>query len=61
MDKFEVSLEPDKPAELLATDWDPKAVSKWSMYSISPGAGFVGSLVIEGLVEKVKFYNWQNS
>ena len=61
LDKFEVSLEPDKPAKLLATDWDPKAFSKWSMYSISPGAGFVGSLVIEGLVEKVKFYNWQNS
>ena len=59
LDKFEVSLEPDKPAKLLATDWEPKAVSKWSIYSISAGADFVGSLVIEGLVEKVKFLNWQ--
>ena len=61
LDKFEVSLEPDKPAKLLATDWDPKAVSKWSIYSMSPGANFVGSLVIEGFVEKVKFWNWQKS
>lgn len=59
LDQFEVSLEPDKPAKLLATHWDPKAVSKWSMYSITPGKKFVGSLVIEGLVEKVKFWNWQ--
>ena len=59
LNQFEVSLEPDKPARLLATDWDPKAVSKWSIYSMSPGADFVGSVVIEGLVEKVKFWNWQ--
>lgn len=58
LDQFEVSLEPDKPAKLLATDWDPKAVSKFSMYSLAAGVDYVGSLVIEGLVERVKFYNW---
>ena len=61
LDKFEVSLEPGKTAKLLATDWDPKAVSNWSMYTMSPKADFVGSLVIEGIVEKVKFWNWQKS
>jgi 4'-phosphopantetheinyl transferase len=61
LDKFEVSLEPDKPAKLLATHWEPEAVSKWSMYSMSPGANFVGSLVIEGLAQQVKFWNWQMS
>ncbi len=61
LDKFEVSLEPDKPAKLLATHWEPKAVSKWSMYSILPGSNFVGSLAIEGLIEQVKFWNWQMS
>jgi 4'-phosphopantetheinyl transferase len=61
LDKFEVSLEPNKPAKLLATDWQPDAVSKWSIYSMSPGENFVGSLAIEGLVEKVKFCNWQKS
>jgi 4'-phosphopantetheinyl transferase len=59
LDKFEVSLEPGKPAKLLATDWDPKAISKWSMYSMSPGENFVGCLVIEGIVDQVKFWNWQ--
>ena len=61
LDKFEVSLEPDSPAQLLATDWDPKDVSKWSLYSMTPGANFVGSLAIEGKVEKVKLWNWQQS
>lgn len=61
LDKFEVSLEPNTPARLLATDWDPKAVAQWSMFSMSPAKDFVGSLVIEGAIEKVKFYNWQNS
>ena len=60
LDKFEVSLELGKPANLLATHWEPEAVSKWSMYAMSPADEFVASLVIEGLVEKVKFYNWQN-
>ena len=61
LDKFEVSLEPGKPAKLLATHWEPAAVSKWSMYSMSPEPNFVGSLVIEGLVEEVAFWNWQMS
>jgi 4'-phosphopantetheinyl transferase len=61
LNKFEVSLEPDKPAKLLATDWEPKAVSKWSIFSMSPATNFVGSLAIEGVVEKIKFWNWQKS
>ena len=61
LDKFEVSLEPDKPAKLLATDWEPEAVSKWSIYSMSPAANFVGSLAIEGFVDQVKFWNWPMS
>lgn len=59
LDRFEVSLEPDEPAKLLATYWDPKAVSRWSIFSMSPGANFVGSLVIDGVIEKVKFWNWE--
>ena len=61
LDKFEVSLEPDKPAKLLAIDRQPKDVSKWSIYSLSPEPNFAGSLVIEGLVEKVKCWSWQKS
>jgi 4'-phosphopantetheinyl transferase len=59
LDKFEVSLEPGKPARLLATHWEPNDVSKWSMYSMTPGDNFVGSLVMEGFVEQVKFWNWK--
>jgi 4'-phosphopantetheinyl transferase len=58
LDKFEVSLEPNKSAKLLATYWQPEDVSKWSIYSLFPEPNFVGSLVIEGFVEKVKCWNW---
>jgi 4'-phosphopantetheinyl transferase len=61
LDKFEVSLEPGKPAQVLATHWQPEAVSKWSIYSLSPKANFVGSLAIEGIVEGVKCWNWKMS
>jgi 4'-phosphopantetheinyl transferase len=61
LDKFEVSVEPNKPVKLLATYRQPKDVSKWSIYSLSPEANFVGGLVIEGLVEKVKCWRWQKS
>jgi 4'-phosphopantetheinyl transferase len=61
LDKFEVSLEPGKPAKLLATDWDREAVSKWSLYSISPGVNFVGCLAMEGFVNDVICWNWQMS
>lgn len=60
LDKFEVSMEPDKPAKLLATHWEPEAVSKWSLYSLSPAADFVGCLAIEGLPSEVKFWNFQD-
>jgi 4'-phosphopantetheinyl transferase len=61
LDKFEVSLEPGKPAKLLATHWEPAAVSKWSIYSMSPRANFVGCLAIEGLVGHIKCWNWEMS
>jgi 4'-phosphopantetheinyl transferase len=61
LDQFEVSLEPDKPAKLLATDWEPNAVSEWSIYSMSPGANFVGCVAIEGLIKEIKFWNWHKS
>src|SRR5215203_1604983 len=61
LDKFEVSLEPNKPAKLLATNRQPEDISKWSIFSLSPEANFVGSLVSEGLIEKVKCWNWQKS
>jgi 4'-phosphopantetheinyl transferase len=60
LDQFEVSLEPNKPAKLLATHWKPDDVLKWSVYSLSLEPNFVGSLVIEGDVEKVKCWEWQN-
>ena len=59
LNQFSVSLEPDKPAKLLATDLDPEAVSHWSIYSLSPGANFVGCIAIEGFVREIKLWSWR--
>lgn len=59
LDKFEVSLEPNKPAELLATHWQPKDVSNWSIYSIPLKSNFVGSLVNEGSVKNIRYWKWR--
>jgi 4'-phosphopantetheinyl transferase len=58
LDSFEVSLKPSEPARLLATNWAPDAISKWSLYPMSPAENFVGCVAIEGLVDQVRFWNW---
>lgn len=58
LDKFEVSLKPGEPAKLLSTDWEPNAVSKWSMYAMTPNENFVGSLAIESAVHEIKLWDY---
>ena len=47
---FSVSLTPGKPAELDSPDR-----SKWRLYSLDPGEGFVGALVVEGQEHRLRF------
>lgn len=61
LDKFEVSLEPTKPAKLLATHWKSEEVFKWSIYALPPEPNFVGSVVIEGFVDKLRCWTWSNA
>ncbi len=45
-DRFEVSVTPARPAELLSADGDPAAAAGWSLYHLEPEAGFVGALAV---------------
>ena len=51
---FDVSLTPDRPAELRSPD-----KKKWRLYSLNPGDGFVGALVVEGQEHQLKFFEFE--
>ncbi len=51
---FDVSLTPDRPAELHSAD-----KKKWRLYSLNPGEGFVGALVVEGQEHQLRFFEFE--
>ncbi len=57
LDQFDVTVDPDDTAELLATRWDPSDVARWTMASIDPGPDYVGALAVKGI--GVRFDRWQ--
>jgi 4'-phosphopantetheinyl transferase len=44
LDSFQVSLGPGAPASLIHAAGDLGTVGKWSLSSLAPGAGYIGSL-----------------
>ncbi|HMR63550.1 MAG TPA: 4'-phosphopantetheinyl transferase superfamily protein [Anaerolineae bacterium] len=45
--EFDVSLTPDRPAELLYVKNDPGASKRWSLASLQPALGYIGALCLE--------------
>jgi 4'-phosphopantetheinyl transferase len=43
---FRVSLRPGVPASLIHASGDPAAASKWSLCSLAPADGYIGSLAV---------------
>lgn len=48
LDQFDVSLHPNEPAALLATQHDPQEAQRWSLRCLLPCEGYVGALAVEG-------------
>ena len=48
LDTFDVTLTPGDPARILAVRGDPQERERWSMVSLTPLAGYIGALVVEG-------------
>ena len=48
LDRFEVSLEPGRPAALLAAHDEPAAAARWRLVALAPGPGYAGALVTDG-------------
>lgn len=58
LDRFTVSLVPGETASLLSTDDDPQETSRWSLVELSPGAGYVAALALEGAATTLHCWQW---
>jgi len=46
--RFDVSVAPNEPAALFATEENSSEASRWSLRELQPGPGYVASLAVEG-------------
>jgi 4'-phosphopantetheinyl transferase len=61
LDEFDVSIAPGEPACLLATQVDPREVSRWSLQELLPGPGYRAALVVEGTGWRLACWLWPDS
>ncbi len=58
LDQFDVSLTPGEPAALLSTNGDPQESYRWSLKELSPEAGYVAALAVEGHDWRLECWQW---
>ena len=58
LDQFEVTLKPNKKAELLVTYFDKKERDEWSLFDLKIKDGYKAALAAKGKIEKIKYYEW---
>jgi 4'-phosphopantetheinyl transferase len=58
LDAFDVSLLPGEPARIIQTRPDPAQALQWNLHSLWPGVGYIGALVVEGIVEQIDCWHW---
>ena len=61
LDEFDVSVNPGEPARLIANRADPDEVSRWKMYRLEPGTGYVGALTVEAGDWNLKHWKWEST
>ena len=59
LERFDVSLAPRAPAELLSVSGDEREAARWFMRDVTPGPGYAAALVCEGEVGRVRCWRWQ--
>lgn len=59
LDSFDVALDPQAPARLLATRDEPGAAQQWTLCALAPGAGLVAALGVEGSDWRLACWQWQ--
>ncbi|GBE04449.1 4'-phosphopantetheinyl transferase sfp [bacterium BMS3Abin10] len=57
LDKFDVSLSPGEPADLLSIEGDSIKASGWYIQDLSPDSEFAAACAVEGLCQ-FRWYQW---
>ena len=60
LDQFDVTVNPDAPAVLLATRWDAAEAARWTMAALAPGGAYIGALAVEGACKEIACWTWNN-
>jgi len=58
LDRFDVSFAPGEPARLLHVEGDPQEASRWGLLALTPAAGYVAALVVEGHGWRLACWEW---
>lgn len=58
LDQFEVSILPEVPARLLATQWDSREADQWFLYPLAPEKHFLGALAVNRSIEALKTWDF---
>lgn len=61
LDSFRVSLLGGHPPALLALDGVSNPQERWSMHSFCPAPGYVGAIVVEGMIRQFGVHSFANS
>ena len=59
LNQFDVSLLPDRPAQLFSINGDRAAAERWLLQSFIPAVNYVAAMAIEGHDWEVKCCQWQ--
>lgn len=60
LDRFDVSLPPDNPANLRHTVFDPDEATHWSVQELQPGREYTASLAVEGHDWRLVCWQWSH-
>jgi 4'-phosphopantetheinyl transferase len=58
LDKFEVSLVPGEPANLLSIEGDSRAAARWSIQELKPSCGFAAAFAVEERSYQLHCWQW---
>lgn len=60
LDSFQVSLSPGSPAVLMRDRSNPAETRRWQLRHLSPAAGYVASIAVEGTGWRLRQWQWSS-
>lgn len=58
LDKFEVSMAPGEPANLLSVEGDSREASRWSLQYLQPAPDYAGAFAVKSPMVETKLWRW---